>query len=705
MGSPFPGLESADTKHTEGHKIDVVQMQGPPTDAEFASPHAAAAYWSRVEAAATSGTVGPETASLLLHYALGGVQGETQVRQIPAPPSTVRALLASGADLTRDCWSFNLSPLHRAANMKDGAAAADLCRVLLDAGANVNDCRDSRQTPLHHAESVEVVLFLLGAGADASIVPESRDKESVLFSGAALRHGAACEALIAAGANAHLVSRSIAVWDLLGPHPLHLAESLEVVQALLRAGVKVRTLDTERYPVLCCPAARRDPAACRALVAAGADPAVVGLGPSLSPLVVAQTGDVVRAVLECGADPRVASRGRRLTALFSPAALADPEACATLVAAGADVNAVDSLGYTPLCRAVTGAVVEVLLRAGAVVQLPCGRHLSVLSSPAAASDAAVCRRLLAAGASLDAGVAYGHPQPLQVVQSAEVAEVLLAAGAKATAPGLLCRPAAVGNASLCRVLVAAGACMHTAASYGDPPPLAVASNGDVVRVVVAGGASVNAHTLGRNTPLFFARAGDVCQALVDAGADVRATNDAGQTPLHRAVHPDVVQTLVAAGCVHPPTHASQPLPVASALSRCPQARTRRVQHPPIAARLVRVALCPSHWHHNHVCVPCVRRCGCSCRGLLWTHAADERMRVANLGPSLCRALCAGPSASPGRRLESRWGGRRGTAALLGQQAGEPHRPGGCPAGGGHFHGVPVSRAKDTHTSGNLAALT
>jgi hypothetical protein len=150
-------------------------------------------------------------------------------------------------------------------------------------------------------------------------------------------------------------------------HPLHVAETLGVVEALLDAGVDVRALDSHDRPVLTCPAATGDPVACRALLAAGADPNSGLLSRDTStrtPLAEAKTRAVVVELLRAGADPKARVPISGLNALFSPAALTDPEATQLLVDAGACVNAVSSW-QCPLCLARTSAVVEVLLAAGA----------------------------------------------------------------------------------------------------------------------------------------------------------------------------------------------------------------------------------------------------------------------------------------------------------------------------------------------------
>jgi hypothetical protein len=186
----------------------------PPDDVDVSSPQATAAYWAQVEAAAKRREVGPATATLLLHYALGGCLGEADFGQHPAPPSTVAALLASGVDLARDEYEFGGTPLHLAATVQDGPVAAGLCRVLLDAGAPVNagavgtsfvhpesglEVLPQGRTPLHRVATTEAARVLLAGGADATAC--TAENETMLWSPAARRDGDLCRTLIALGAD------------------------------------------------------------------------------------------------------------------------------------------------------------------------------------------------------------------------------------------------------------------------------------------------------------------------------------------------------------------------------------------------------------------------------------------------------------------------------------------------------------------------
>ena len=100
-----------------------------------------------------------------------------------------------------------------------------------------------------------------------------------------------------------------------------------------------------------------------------------------------------------------------------------------LLAKGADVNARDCRGSTPLIAAAEFAglpVLELLVEAGADV--PAGNHYgrSALHNAAKRDDTEVTKFLIAHGARLNQVCEYGTP--LDLTANSEIAEVLRAAG-------------------------------------------------------------------------------------------------------------------------------------------------------------------------------------------------------------------------------------------------------------------------------------
>ena len=83
-------------------------------------------------------------------------------------PEAVRALLDLGADVHLASRPAGFTPLHSAVADDTGAAAKEIVRMLLDAGADPNARSASGGTPLHTAAftgDVTMIRLLLAAGA------------------------------------------------------------------------------------------------------------------------------------------------------------------------------------------------------------------------------------------------------------------------------------------------------------------------------------------------------------------------------------------------------------------------------------------------------------------------------------------------------------------------------------------------------------
>jgi hypothetical protein len=363
-------------------------------------PTAAAAYWARLERAVQQGDVSPTAATVLLLHALGRRQEPQGCPAAPrtAPPAAVAALVAAGAALNRepsDRHGHYSTPLHLAAALADEELAVALCRALLarDASAQVAPAHVDNYgcTPLHVARTPGVVRLLLAAGACPRVLPKNR--YSVLTSDAASLDADTCRTLLAAGASLR--------HGVVDGNPLLFARAPGVVEVLLATGVDVSALDCGYYGLLSvCRTARRDGQSCRMLLAAGASPTLS----VESPLLVAESVEVVRALLDAGASTVCVRRDGASpavpTALFSPAALVHPEATRALLASGVPVDAADSHGLSALCHARTCGVVEALLAAGAVPRLDTPEHYGFgakfgrLGSdwPSREASASCCRR-------------------------------------------------------------------------------------------------------------------------------------------------------------------------------------------------------------------------------------------------------------------------------------------------------------------------
>lgn len=201
-----------------------------------------------------------------------------------------------------------------------------------------------------------------------------------------------------------------------------------------------------------------------------------------------------------------------------------------LVEEGADVNASDKKGGTPLSKAVhhmnCPQTVEFVLDHGANVD---SRDYHDRTALYWAQDADIARLLIARGADVKTTDDVGWTA-LHVADNPLVAQQLITHGADVEA----------------RCHAEETPLVRLAGAYGDPA--------ETIRALLAHGAQVNVRNFENRTALHgAARMGNTKTAklLIEAGADLNARQDnAGWTPLHSALyrgHPDVAKLLINSG--------------------------------------------------------------------------------------------------------------------------------------------------------------
>lgn len=246
--------------------------------------------------------------------------------------------------------------------------------------------------------------------------------------------------------------------------------------ALLAAGADVLAPawpdEPEQRCALIIAAAMNDSRPLRAMLAAGID--VNHAEQGMTPLLAATRGsyygrpETVLALVANGADARARCSERR-TPLHHAALSVDPAVTATLLDAGAELDAVDGEGHTPLslaCSVGNAAVVRLCLERHAALAPAGAMPALAAAAQAREGDPRILGWLLQAKAPLDAADAEGWTALHHAAAAGNqlAAERLVAAGADVCARDLRGRTplhlawlAADGDAALCEQLLRAGA--------------------------------------------------------------------------------------------------------------------------------------------------------------------------------------------------------------------------------------------------------
>jgi ankyrin len=240
--------------------------------------------------------------------------------------------------------------------------------------------------------------------------------------------------------------------------------------------------------------------------------------------------------------------------LAEAAARADVTVVRQLLASGADVNAADDEGTTPLHWAVWAddeATVQELLTARASATVVNAFHVTPLSIAADHGNPAIVRHLLAAGAKADDVDTSGQTLLTAAVRSGNVETVrlLIEAGAQVNTaePQIghtaLMWAARTNNGAVVKLLVEKGAAVEARTRAGAkpavrPPGAGGGSHGvGIVRSGVPAEGEQGPATGGMTPLLFAARDGapDAARALIDAGANVNVADPNEMTPLMMAI--------------------------------------------------------------------------------------------------------------------------------------------------------------------------
>jgi ankyrin repeat protein len=264
-------------------------------------------------------------------------------RGAPADSNAIVAMLETAG--ASDVAGVRSDALFDAVLKKDSARV----QAALAARANPNAPNERGVPPLAYAASgghLGIVTMLIGAGAAVNSNPQN--DATPLINAIEGGHVNIVKALLAAGARANQADR-------IRRTPLQVASNRnrpEIAALLLDAGAPVDSLALP-YAAL-----GGDTTLVRLLLAFGANPNA-GRGHALSEATRGcyrnDNTDVIRALLDGGADPKVHGD---YSALHRAAGLCEPEVVRLLLARGADPNARDMSGVTPLISAAVAGRLE-----------------------------------------------------------------------------------------------------------------------------------------------------------------------------------------------------------------------------------------------------------------------------------------------------------------------------------------------------------
>lgn len=235
--------------------------------------------------------------------------------------------------------------------------------------------------------------------------------------------------------------------------------------------------------------------------------------------------EIVRALIACGADRLVGEHATLGTALHRLAGEGHHRAVEALARAGADLEAEDSCGETPLMAAVQvgrKAMVGLLLRLGASPRGCAPGSGTLMHHWTRSPDADILRLLLDAGAEVDAVDDTGETALSALVrESASLVRLRSPRLAAQVAPFL--------------------ESLEISLELPERTPEDLAR---AVRALAAAGADVNRRNYGQTPLMEAADAGDLemVRALLDLGADTGLRDDAGRTAADladRAEHREV----------------------------------------------------------------------------------------------------------------------------------------------------------------------
>ena len=471
----------------------------------------------------------------------------------------VQELLDQGVDVNaRNARLDDGTPLYFAVT----GAQMEVIRLLLAKGADVNARTRGGETALHAAArcntTTDIAELLIEHGTDVNFGAAKWGKiDTALHAAAFQGHADMAKLLVAKGANVHALCGPVGFATTPLDRVFFGAVTILVDE---RADVSFSTPDTrERMRTLL----KDRRAVAEVLLSAGAD--VSGL--SSSALTVLARGgacEMAELLLDHGLNPNsMVSSAYRITLLHTAATAGSKDMVELLVTKGADVNAEDREGGTPLWYAKGKNhtdVVELLNKYGARSDMPVQALLDAVRD----GKSEQVKSLIEKGANMNTRDYQGRT-PLHLAAAkgyTDIAELLVKGGADINAKsdnlGTTALIVAIqnGHRDTVKVLVANGADVNAKGVENQTALHCAAKRGDVGigKILMAQGAQTEAKCKYGGTPLAWAAyegQAEFAALLIEHGADIEAKLlDGRTTPLGRAVaqgHLDAAKVLLAKG--------------------------------------------------------------------------------------------------------------------------------------------------------------